>query len=180
MQSSFCLCNKATAKEMKNHWPFPINTLNTFTYFLLPQICINQGEQILNTIKRTAIIPNRYTKQKKSTDLSRIEGAQQQTWMASYWLYLRKIKARSVGWMKKTEDFSPVLPQIIQLVNSRTKVSMLLGLGKHVEDRLACSFEEVWRLSNRTKPNVKSHFPSFSFKDLLSMLPSNHGNNYQN
>lgn len=95
--------------------------------------------------------------------------------MALYWLYLRKIKDRSIEWMKKTEDSSAVLPRIIQLVNSRTKVSTLLGFGRCTEERLACSCEEFWRLNNRTKPNVKSHFPSFSFKDLLSILPSDKG-----
>lgn len=112
--------------------------------------------------------------QKKKSALIKeiISREQNKTSTASYWPCLSKIKASSVEWLKKEGFSSPVLPQIIQLVKSCIELIKLAGSGRHLKERWLWSSEELCISNDNMQPNVKSHFPSFSFHDLLSTLLS--------
>lgn len=60
-----------------------------------------------------------------------------------------KINARSIEWLKKTEDSSPLVPDIIQLVNSRLELTKLLGLRRLFEARFPTALEELRMSNNR-------------------------------
>lgn len=90
---------------------------------------------------------------------------------ASYWPCLRSISASSLEWLKN-EEGSPDLPQMIQLVKSWIELLISCGLGRHLEERRVWPPGRLCMFSKRIKANVKWHFPSFSFHDLLPILLS--------